>query len=360
MSYELNEDGLFNPEYADVYGVPFAFVPVAGQRTTDAGVEVHTYVHTDERRSHSAISFPRVVGYRYDLPEDRITATFGDEHRLTLGDDAVPTETDIEDITGVPETHTLDMLRNQRIQTIRFHLADRVCRQLATDDGHERPWLFPQVLETVTTWTDDCVGLHGNAFIQLLGLSAIQTEAADRIVAGITQTTDIPTGVRPILDRSNPTGNTAGVGWWTRKDPDDLYVTGLKSHISHVVPHSGWEASVAAAIEDDMDEVVRYVKNDHLDFTIPYVIDGISRSYTTDFIAVINDRDDLDDLLHLVVEVTGEKRRDKRIKVATTRDKWIPAVNADGRFGRWSFIEITDPAYIATQIREHIAAGDPE
>lgn len=354
VSYELNAEGRFDPEYADVYGVPFAFVPVAGQRTTDDGVETHTYVHSDERRSNASISFPRVVGYRYDTPSDHLKATFTDEHRLTIGDDAVPTETDIEDITGVPETHTLSALRDKRMQEIRFHLADKVCRSLATDDGHERPWLFPQVLAAVTEWCDSCVTVTGNAFIELLGLSSLQAQAADRILAGITQTTDAPSGIRPILDRANPTGDTSGVGWWTKKDPDDLYVTGPKSPISHVVPHSGWEASVAAAIED-MDEVDRYVKNDHLDFTIPYVIDGLSKHYTPDFVVVLPDADG--ESLNLIIEVSGEKKRDKQIKVATARNKWTPAVNAAGEFGRWSFLEITDPAYVAKQIRDHIANG---
>ena len=353
VSYELNDNGLFDPEYADVYGVPFAFVPVAGQRSTDTGVETHTYVYTDERRASARITFPRVAGYRYVTPSDRIHATFGSDHQLTLGDDAVPTRTDIEDITGIPETHTLGSLQGRRMQEIRFLLANRVCRELATDDGHDRPWLFPQVLSAVETWVNQCVTLKGNAFPQLLGLSAVQTQAADRILAGITAGSADDAGIQPLLDRSNPTGDTSGVGWWTKKDPDEIWVTSDKSHLSHVVPHSGWEASFAAAIED-MDEVLRYVKNDHLDFTIPYIIDGLQKSYVPDFIVVINDHDDPSDPINLVVEVTGEAKRDKKIKVATAQTKWLTAVNATERFGRWDFLEVTDPAYIATQIRHHL------
>jgi type III restriction enzyme len=44
-----------------------------------------------------------------------------------------------------------------------------------------------------------------------------------------------------------------------------------------------------------------------------------------------------DDLLTFIVEVSGEPRRDKAAKAATA------AVNNDGRFGRWAFIEVTDP-----------------
>lgn len=352
VSYELNDEGMFDPEYADVYGVPFAFVPVAGQRTTADGIETHTYVHTDERRTQSRIEFPRVVGYRYATPSDSIQATFGDDHQLVLGDEAVPTKTDIEDITGVPEIHTLSSLESIRMQEIRFRLADRVCRELATAEDDQRPWLFPQVLSVVSTWIDSCVTTKGNAFPQLLGLSAIQAQAADILLAAITATDAGDAAIQAILDRSNPTGDTSGVGWWTKKDPNELWVASAKSHISHVVPHSGWEANVAATLED-MDEVLRYVKNDHLDFTIPYVIDGIQRSYVTDFIAVV-ESPQLKEPVNLIIEVSGEDRRDKKTKVATTRDKWLPAVNALGSYGKWDLIEISDPAYVATQIRNHL------
>jgi len=350
VSYELNEDGYFDAEYADVYGVPFAFVPVAGQRSTDAGVETHTFVHTDETRSTAVITFPRVIGYRYAPPSDHIDATFDEQHHMTLGNEAVPTSTDIEDITGIPEIHTLDRLRNTRMQAIRYAIADRVNRALATDQDDPRPWLFPQVLDAVATWTDTCVTTVGNAFPQLLGLSAISAEAADRVLAAITHTTGNDAAIEPILDRHNPTGTTSGIGWWTKKDPDELWVTNHKSHISHVVPHSRWEHAVAAALEQ-MDEVDRYIKNDHLDFTIPYVINGIQKSYVTDFIAIITTPDGP---LNLIIEVSGEKRKDKDIKVATTRDKWIPAINNHGGYGHWDLLEITDPAYVETQIRNHL------
>ncbi len=353
VSYELNDEGLLDPEYADVYGIPFAFVPVAGQRSTEGGVETHTYVYSDERRSHSRIEFPRAVGYRYVTATESIRAAFGPDHQLVLGDEAVPTRTDIEDITGIPKIHTLANLQSTRMQEIRFRLADRICRELATDDGHDRPWLFPQVLTAVGTWISQCVTIKGNAFPQLLGLSANQAEAANRVLAGITAGDNGHAGIQVLLDRANPTGDTSGVGWWTKRDPDELWLTNEKCHISHVVPHSGWEARVAAAIED-MDEVLRYVKNDHLDFTVPYAIDGIQKSYVPDFVVVIDDRGDPDDPVNLIIEVTGESKRDKKIKVATARTKWLPAVNATGRFGRWDFLEITDPAYVASQIRQHL------
>jgi len=92
-----------------------------------------------------------------------------------------------------------------------------------------------------------------------------------------------------------------------------------------------------------MTEVIRYVKNHNLGFTIPYTLNGEEHQYTPDFIACIDDGRGPDDLLNLIVEVTGEKKKDKAAKVATARALWIPAINNHCGFGRWAFIEVADP-----------------
>jgi len=50
-----------------------------------------------------------------------------------------------------------------------------------------------------------------------------------------------------------------------------------------------------------------------------------------------------DDPLNLIVEVTGEKKKDKAAKVSTARNLWVPAINNHGGFGRWGFVEVGDP-----------------
>lgn len=99
---------------------------------------------------------------------------------------------------------------------------------------------------------------------------------------------------------------------------------------------------MAQALEE-MPEVTRYVKNQSLGFTIPYSLDGKQHAYIPDFLADTDDGHGDDDLLHLVVEVTGQKDKAKTAKTATARDLWIPAVNNHGGFGRWNFVEVTDP-----------------
>jgi type III restriction enzyme len=129
--------------------------------------------------------------------------------------------------------------------------------------------------------------------------------------------------------------------------------------VSHVVCDTGsWEQKLARSLEE-MDEVRYYVKNEHLGFAIPYSLDGEEHNYLPDFIARIEDGHGPDDLLNLIVEVSGAGRRDKAAKVATTRTMWVPAVNDTGAFGRWDYVEIRDPWDTKALIRKHLATPLP-
>src|SRR5204863_2452743 len=84
QSYDLNEEGLFNVEYADVLGIPFDFNAkpvVAPPQPPRETVPVHA-VRPD--RDALEIRFPRVRGYRTELPDERLTAQFNDDSVLLL------------------------------------------------------------------------------------------------------------------------------------------------------------------------------------------------------------------------------------------------------------------------------------
>jgi type III restriction enzyme len=112
-----------------------------------------------------------------------------------------------------------------------------------------------------------------------------------------------------------------------------------------------------ALVLEEMSEVHSYVKNQNLGFTIPYVFEGDERQYFPDFIVQLKMKD-REDLLNLVIEVSGERRKDKTAKVETARNLWVPAVNNHGGFGTWNFIEITDPWDAKNLIRAHVETLD--
>ncbi len=64
-------------------------------------------------------------------------------------------------------------------------------------------------------------------------------------------------------------------------------------------------------------------------------------------------------MLNLIIEVTGEAKKDKAAKVATARTLRVPAINNHGQFGRWKFLEIADPWDAQNLIRARLAAGEP-
>ncbi len=93
QSYELNEDNLFDAEYADIFGVPFDFTakPVVAPPSPPRETVQVKAVRPD--RDHLEIRFPRVEGYRVELPTERLTATFNADSVMELTPDLVgPTQ----------------------------------------------------------------------------------------------------------------------------------------------------------------------------------------------------------------------------------------------------------------------------
>jgi hypothetical protein len=216
------------------------------------------------------------------------------------------------------------------------------------DDGNDKPWLFPQVLNIAKRWLAECVVLKDNTFPQLLLLIEFAHDAADRIYGAIVKASEGDAALKPILRAYDTIGSTRYVDFDTTRP---VYSTREdKCHVSYTVLDSNWESTLEERLED-MDEVVRYVKNHNLGFTIPYSLNGEARNYIPDFIACIDDGHGPDDLLNLLIEVTGEHKKDKAAKVSAARTLWVPAVNNHGGFGRWAFIEITDPWDAGNTIR---------
>ena len=213
-------------------------------------------------------------------------------------------------------------------------------------DADVQAWLFPQVLAITKRWLAECVTCKDNTFPQLLLLIEFAHDAADRIYKAIVASSEGTPALRPLLRPYDTIGSTRYVDFDTTKA---VYPTDpARSHVSHVVADTGsWEQKLAEALEE-MPEIRSYVKNQGLNFTIPYTLNGEDRQYYPDFIARIGD-------LNLIIEVSGEARKDKAAKVSTARTLWVPAVNNHGGFGRWAFVEVADPWDAQRTIRAGLA-----
>ena len=114
------------------------------------------------------------------------------------------------------------------------------------------------------------------------------------------------------------------VEFYTRRQPWPVQ----KCHLNAMVADTKtWEQAAATAL-DAHPGVVRWVKNDHLGFVVPYRRDGTRRHYLPDFVVDLVSGD------RLLVEIKGQIG-DAGIKAAAAQ-RWCQAVNNDGRFGCWS------------------------
>lgn len=345
MSYAPNAEGKFDPEYAEVYGVPFSFIPCSGSGKEPKPGPIPTRVRALEDRIDLQIRFPRLLGYRYDIADGKLRHKFSDRSVMALSTQDIPTKVQCDPIVGEKSVHDLDDLKNKRINEVAFLVTSKVYSiYFRKDEGGEKPWLFPDILKITQEWLATQVKCKDDTFPQLLLLVEFANDAATKIysaiVAGSSEETGARPRVKPILQPYDTWGSTRHVDFDTAKP---VYATrGDKCHISHVVADTGsWEQKMAETLED-MDEVKAYVKNHNLRFTIPYVLNGEQRQYIPDFIVRLDDGHG-DDLLNLIVEVSGEAKKEKAQKVDTARTLWVPAVNNHGGLGRWQFIEISDP-----------------
>src|SRR5207245_8012011 len=120
--------------------------------------------------------------------------------------------------------------------------------------------------------------------------------------------------------------------------------------INFVPCDSNWEAKFAQSLEE-VDEIKAYAKNQNLGFKIPYTFEGRPGNYYPDYLLRVDDGNGMDDLLNLIVEISGQELQQKEAKVDTATKFWAPAVNAEGAFGRWAFLEIDDPWDAQNMIR---------
>ena len=370
ISYVPNDNGLFEPEYAEVYGVPFSFIPCSGSTTDPRPGPMPTRVRALPERIALEITFPRLVGYRYDFPGEKLAAQFTDDAKLALSTADIPTKTENAPIVGESSIHTLDDLKRRRPQEVAFLLAKLVLEKYFRQDGQVpdgdprsahrfvadvKSWLFPQVLEISKRWLAECVTCKDGTFPQLLLLIEFAHDAADRLYRAIVHSTEGAKALKPILRPNDTVGSTQYVDFDTTKP---VYATRPdKSHVSHVVADTeSWEQKLAQTLED-MDEVSSYVKNHGLGFRIPYTLNGEEHNYEPDFLVRIQDGQS--EPLTLVIEVTGERKKDKEAKVSTARNLWVPAVNNHGGFGRWAFLEVQDPWNAQNLIRAFLSAVRP-
>jgi type III restriction enzyme len=346
QSYELNEDGpdkgLFSVEYADVFGIPFDFTAkpvIAPPQPPRETVQVKAI---RPERDVLEIRFPRVEGYRVELPEERLTARFNEDSILELSPDLVgPTQALNSGIIGESVELNVKHLGDMRPSTLLFHVTQRLLYTKWRDPGEEpKLHLFGQLKRITKQWLDTCLVCKGGTYPAQLMYQELADMACNRITAGITRALEGKRPIKALLDPYNPSGSTAHVRFNTSRT--DRWETSSKScQVNWVVLDSDWEAEFCRVAESHP-KVRAYVKNHNLGLEVPYRYGSEMRKYLPDFIVLVDDGHGPDDLLHLVIEIKGYRREDAKEKKSTMETYWVPGVNNLKQYGRWAFAEFTE------------------
>jgi type III restriction enzyme len=339
QSYDLNpETGLFDVEYADIMGIPFDFAasPQVAKPTKPKPV---TRVHAIKERASLEIVFPRVSGYRRDLPSEKLEAVFTEDSRLEITPaDIGPTSVVMEGIVGAGVTITPQVLERLRPSEISFNLAKHLLyTSFRDEDNFPKQHLFPQIQRLARRWLDEGYLVTKGVPVGAILYEDQLARAADKIDIACTRASE--GRLIAVLDPYNPKGSTRHVNFITSKSCWPTGARPPKCHVSHVVLDSSWEEALALTLENHP-RVLAYAKNQALGFEIPYRDGGVTRRYLPDFLVRLDDG--AKEPLNLVLEVKGMRDEGDKAKAQTTRELWVPSVNALGGFGRWAFAEFRD------------------
>lgn len=384
--YTVNDDGKFEADYANVYGVPFAFIPTDKAIIDPRPPRPVTVVETVEGRESLRIEFPHVDGYRFEVPDEQLWLPDTLEPFAIGKGRSVPTWTEVAPAVGTAElveddpttlrTRAVAFRLARRLVAYHFAHGDVIEEKTGTVRNEPRPWLFPSLVRLCTEWINRAVTVEDGFSLGYLAKYALwEAAAADAVYAAVTsQVGDRRPRMRPILRRYDPLGSTAKVSFPARKVA--LPTSKDRSEVSHVVldgPEGNtWEQLLMEYCEHSA-HVAAYVKNDHLGFTISYLHEGRSHDYVPDFLIRLAHRegDDIDRIL--IVEVSGGQKSahspgSVETKATTARNSWCPAVNNHGQFGRWGYVEVTDPTTFNPVLQDAIEnlyadgpiIGDPD
>ncbi|HNX98120.1 MAG TPA: restriction endonuclease, partial [Candidatus Aminicenantes bacterium] len=355
QSYELNEENKFNVEYADVLGIPFGFTakpviaPPQPPRQT-----IHVRAVRPER-DLLEIRFPRVAGYRVDLPEEKLLVEFSADSILNLTPDMVgPTVTLNQGIIGKGVDLTLIHTGDLRRSSLIYHLATRLLMTKWRDaDGDPKLPLFGELKRITKQWLDTCLVCSGGTYPAQLMYQQLADLACERITYGIVSKMSEERPVRAILDPYNPVGSTCHVNFFTSKTLR-WQTDASHCHVNWAILDSDWEGEFCRVAESHP-KVLAYVKNQNLGFEVPYRSGSETRRYFPDFIVQIDDGHGVADLLNLVVEIKGYRREDAKDKKLTMETYWVPGVNNLRSHGRWAFAEFTEIYQIEGNFNERVS-----
>ncbi len=347
VSHDLDENGLFKPEFVNIFGVPLSiFQEVGAGGTAPNPPRPNKQVEALPERNALELRWPNVL--RIDtVMRPTLVVDWSRVPLLTLDPAQTPIVAEIApalggaaDMSKVTRIDLELLPESFRLQRLVFRAAQKAFEAAAGKFSGQRDFLALQLIRLVEQFLaadkldipslfhrDEgrkriLIALNLDAIVQHL-MRHVEQQNRERL--------------EPVFDEEQPIGSTRAMRtWYTTKT---CHAT-QKSQISYMLADSAWEQHAANLLEMD-NRVLAYAKNDHLGFQIVYLWNGVRRRYLPDFLIRLTNGKTL------VLEIKGEDSEQNRAKRAAL-DSWVLAVNAKGGFGLWCW----DVAFEAAKMRD--------
>ncbi len=353
-SYEVNpESGFFEPEYVNIFGIPFTFLPhEGGDGPPPPPPTPKTRIEPRSEKVEFQISWPNIVRIDHDY-RPQLALDLAKIKPLTINANETRTIAELApvvegkpDASRVAEIDLEELGRKFRMQKVVFEVAGDIYDQMKPGWKANREFLLAQVIGLVEQFLkSDRIDIDPPLFNQdglrrrillTLNMSKIVQHIWEAIRFSNTE------ALVPVFDTECPVRSTGDMRPWFTGKPCE---PAKRSHVSHCVYDSAWEASEAFKLDRDKN-VEAWVKNDHLGFQILYVSNGVVKKYYPDFLIRLKSG------RMLVLEVKGQDSQENRTKREFLRE-WVAAVNAHGGFGQWACDVSRNPADVTSILEKH-------
>lgn len=352
VSYDVDENGLFKPEYVNVFGVPLSiFQGVGAGGEAPPPPKASTQIESLPERSEFEIRWPNVL--RVDtVVRTALVVDWAKVEPLRLDPAQTPISAEIAPALGgatnLGQMHVIDLEKlpeDFRLQRLVFRAARKAFEELGGRFTGSREYLATQLIRLVEQFIEsdrlDIPSLFHQEPLRKRILIALNIDLVVQHMRRFVDQQNLDR-IEPVFDEESPIGTTREMRpWYTTK----VCHPTRRSQISHMLADSAWEQHAANLFERS-DQVTSYAKSDHLGFQIYYLWNGAQRRYVPDFLVRLANGKTL------VLEIKGVDSEQNRAKRAAL-DAWVRGVNAKGGFGTWCRDVAFEPAQIQDLIVRH-------
>ena len=352
VAHDMDENGLFLPEYVNVFGVPLSiFQDVGEEGVAPPPPKPSVRIEVEPNRNQYEIRWPNVLRIESVLKRElvmdwsKVEVLTLDPMNTPLSADVAPSLTSAPNLAMVSEIDLEKATEDFRLQNLIFRAARKLYLQSASSFGGDKQYLAVQLIRLVEQFLAsdklDIPSLWHQDEKRRRLLFALNM---DTVVAHVHRfvTEQNVERLAAVFDESRPIGSTAQMRPWLTTKPCQPT---RHSQISHAVYDSVWEKAVVDLCEKKK-FVAAWAKNDHLDFTVRYLWKGSTRNFVPDYLIRFTNGKTL------VLEVKGQDSEQNKAKRAAMQT-WVKTINEQGGFGQWCFDVVFDPAKIMDVISSH-------